>query len=120
MSPWVVLGIAVAGGVGAVLRLVVGGVIQKASPWKFPLGTAVINVVGSFVLGLVMSHALVNAGPAWLAVIGTGLLGGFTTFSTASVDTADLVRGKLWGRAVLNALGVGALAIGAAALGYSL
>ncbi|MDO9396947.1 MAG: CrcB family protein [Herbiconiux sp.] len=118
--PLTILGIAVAGGLGAVARLMVGGHLQQWSGWRFPLGTAVINVCGSFLLGLVMSTAATSFGPAWLAIAGTGFLGGFTTFSTASVDTADLVRGRRLGLALLNAGGVGLLAVGAAAIGYSL
>ncbi|MCS5732789.1 fluoride efflux transporter FluC [Herbiconiux daphne] len=118
--PLTVLGIAVAGGLGAVLRLVIGGHIQQWSGWTFPIGTAVVNVCGSFLLGLVMSAATTSFGPAWLAIAGTGFLGGFTTFSTASVDTADLVRGRHPWRALLNAAGVGLLALAAAAMGYSL
>ncbi|MFB2581667.1 CrcB family protein [Herbiconiux sp. P15] len=119
-DPLVIIGIALAGGLGAVARLVIGGTLQQWSGWKFPIGTAAINVGGSFALGLVMSAATASFAPAWVAIIGTGLLGGFTTFSTASVDTADLVRGRLWGRAVVNAGVVGILSISAAALGYSL
>ena len=120
LAPWAVLAIAVAGGIGAVARLVIGGAVQHRSGMTFPIGTAAINVLGSFALGLVMSSAASSFAPAWVAVIGTGLLGGFTTFSTASVDSADLVRGRLWGRALVNAGLVGVLSIAAAALGYSL
>jgi CrcB protein len=119
-APLTVIAIALAGGVGAVARLVVGGSIQHRSRSRFPIGTAVVNVSGSFLLGLVMSTALTSFAPAWLAIIGTGFLGGYTTFSTASVDTADLVRGRLWGRAAANAGVIGFLSIAAAALGYSL
>ncbi|SDZ43562.1 fluoride efflux transporter FluC [Herbiconiux ginsengi] len=115
-----VFAIAVAGGLGAVARLVVGGAVQHWSRWKFPIGTAVLNVTGSFFLGLVMSAAATSLAPTWLAIVGTGFLGGFTTFSTASVDTADLVRGRLWGQAALNAGVTGLLSIAAAGLGYSL
>ncbi|MFB2555656.1 fluoride efflux transporter FluC [Herbiconiux liangxiaofengii] len=115
-----VLGIALAGGLGAVARLVVGGNLQQWAPTTFPVGTAAINIVGSFLLGLVMSEATASFAPAWLAVVGTGLLGGFTTFSTASVDSADLIRRRLPGRAAVNALVVGCLSIGAAAAGLSL
>jgi CrcB protein len=87
---------------------------------KFPIGTAVVNVSGSFVLGLVMSSAAASFAPAWVAIIGTGLLGGYTTFSTTSVDSADLIQGRLWGRALINVGAVGFLSISAAALGYSL
>jgi CrcB protein len=118
--PLSVLLVALAGGAGAVARLLLGGHLQTASHLTFPIGTAVINVAGSFALGLVMSSALGSVAPAWIAVLGTGFLGGFTTFSTASVDTADLIVGHRWGRAVANAVVVGLLSIGAAALGYSL
>lgn len=115
-----VVAVALAGGVGAVARLVVGGSIQECSGMTFPIGTAVINVSGSFLLGLVMSSATTSFAPAWVAVIGTGLLGGYTTFSTASVDAADLIRGRRWGRALIDAGVVGFLSVSAAALGYSL
>lgn len=119
-APWTILAIALAGGLGAVGRLVIGGNIQQWSGMKFPIGTAVINVSGSFILGLVMSSATASFAPSWLAIIGTGILGGYTTFSTASVDSADLIRGGMWGRALINTGVVGFLSISAAALGYSL
>lgn len=118
--PFTIIAVAVAGGLGAVVRLVVGGHIQHAAGTSFPIGTALINISGSFLLGLVMSAAFASVGPAWLAIAGTGFLGGYTTFSTASVDAADLVRRRHWGRAVLIAGATGVLSIGAAALGYSL
>jgi CrcB protein len=119
-DPLIIIGIALAGGAGAVARLVIGGNLQHSSGWKFPIGTAVVNVSGSFALGLVMSTAMVSFAPGWVAIAGTGFLGGFTTFSTASVDSADLVRGRLWGRAFVNAAVVGVLSIAAAGIGYSL
>jgi len=117
--PLTVLAVTVAGGLGAVLRLVVGGVIQHRTGWSFPIGTMVINISGSFLLGLIMSASDAAAGPTWIAIAGTGLMGGYTTFSTASVDTADLLRGRKWSHAALYAGGTGFLSIAAAALGYS-
>lgn len=67
-----------------------------------------------------MSAATTSFAPAWLAIIGTGFLGGYTTFSTASVDTADLIRSRSWGNAALNAGLTAILSIGAAGLAYSL
>lgn len=119
-APWTVVAVALAGGLGAVARLVIGGNFQHWSRRRFPIGTAVINVSGSLLLGLLMSAAAASIAPAWATIVGTGLLGGYTTFSTASVDSADLIRGRLWGRALVNAGVVGGLSISAAALGYAL
>jgi CrcB protein len=79
---------ALAGGLGAALRLVTDGVVRSVAGTRLPWGTLVINVAGSLALG-----ALVGSEPAarTLTVVGTGLLGGFTTFSTASFETAVLV-----------------------------
>ena len=118
--PLTVIAITVAGGLGAVARLVVGGAIQRAVRTSFPIGTVVINIRGSFLLGLIMSSALAPAGPAWLAIAGTGFRGGFTTFSTASVDSADLLLKRTWMRAAIYAVGTALASFGAAALGYSI
>lgn len=86
---WVLL--AVAGGVGSVLRMWVGILIEKGPRPRIPVGTTVINVTGSFLLGLLTALALDHAGLADLKlIVGVGLLGGYTTFSTASVEIATL------------------------------
>ena len=83
--------IALAGGLGAVLRFVVDGLIARRRHRRVPLGTAVINVTGSFLLGLLTSLALDHVGLSEVkSVVGTGLLGGYTTFSTASVEAVTL------------------------------
>ena len=112
MTPLLFLLTAAAGGIGAALRFVLDGVIRSRFP-AFPIGTLVINVSGSFVLGLVTSFALGDVlPPEALTVLGVGLLGGFTTFSTASFETVRLVGAAL-------AVGVGMLiaSVLAAALG---
>jgi fluoride exporter len=109
--------IAVGGGVGAIGRFVLDGAI-KARVGGFPLGTVVINVSGSLLLGLLTG--LGEAGtlplPA-VAVLGTGMMGGYTTFSTASVETVQLFRSGRIRTAVLNGLGMLVVSVGAAALG---
>jgi CrcB protein len=106
----------VAGGVGASLRLIVDGVVRTLAGNRLPWGTLTINVAGSLGLG-----ALFGAEPSALvaAVVGTGLLGGFTTFSTASFETAVLVleRRRLAGLAY--AVGTLTAAVAAAMLGYT-
>ena len=120
LLPFTVIAVTIAGGLGAVARLVLGGAIQQVVRTSFPVGTAVINISGSFLLGLVMSSALTSAGPAWLAIAGTGFCGGFTTFSTASVDSADMLLNRRWVAASIYAVGTGLASFAAAALGYSI
>lgn len=83
--------VAVAGGVGAVLRMWLGTLVERVNRLPVPLGTTVINVTGSFLLGLLTALVLDHAGLTDLKlVLGVGLLGGYTTFSTASVEVANL------------------------------
>jgi CrcB protein len=118
MPVWVVVGLSVAGGLGAVARLLLDAAIKLRIRRRFPIGTMVINVSGSFLLGLVtglaVSHALE---PEWRIIIGTGLLGGYTTFSTASFETVRLALERRWGAAALNGLGMMLGAFLAAGLG---
>ncbi|MGL3200251.1 MULTISPECIES: fluoride efflux transporter CrcB [Curtobacterium] len=117
MNPLELLLVAVGGGIGAALRFLLDGAV-KARVTGFPLGTLVINVSGSFVLGV-----LTGAGQSGalalpvVAVLGTGMMGGYTTFSTASVETVQLLRSGKSRLAVLNGLGMLVVSVGAAALG---
>ena len=116
---WVLL--AVAGGVGSVLRMWVGILIEKGPRPRIPVGTTVINVTGSFLLGLLTSLALDHVGLADLTpILGVGLLGGYTTFSTASVEVANLALSKTPPGgilAVLHGASMLLLAAGAGAFG---
>ncbi|HET9729836.1 MAG TPA: CrcB family protein, partial [Acidimicrobiia bacterium] len=82
------LGIAVAGAFGAVARFGVDAAVAPRMPSHFPGGTLVINVTGSFVLGLITGAAMYHglSHDARL-VTGTGFCGGYTTFSTFAVET---------------------------------
>lgn len=112
-----VLLIAVAGGIGAGLRFVLDGTVKARVHTSLPPGTMLINVLGSFVLGVITGLAGSVLPAEAVTVLGTGLLGGFTTFSTASLETVTLARRGRWGLAAVNALGMLALAFAAAALG---
>jgi len=113
----VVCAASLAGGVGASLRLIVDGVVRSVAGSRLPWGTLVINVTGSLALG-----ALFGSQPSALvaAVVGTGLLGGFTTFSTASFETAVLVLERRPLAGLAYAVGTLLAAVGAAALGFAL
>ncbi len=121
MSAAVVTGIAVAGGAGAAARFVVDGAVTARRTGKFPVAILGINVVGSFVLGvllgLVQSH---GASDALLAVLGTGFCGGFTTFSTTSFASVRLAQDGSHTLAAYNVLGTLALCTAAAAGGLAL
>jgi len=118
MTALLVLAVAAAGGVGAVARLVLDGLLRARVRIAYPLGTTVINVTGSFLLGLVTGLALAHGLPAeWRAVLGTGFLGGYTTFSTASYETVRLAQQRRYRAAFVNGVGMLVLALAAAGLG---
>jgi CrcB protein len=109
----VVLGAAV----GAPLRYATDRVVQSRHDTGFPWGTFAVNVVGSFVLGVVVGAA---ASPALVALIGTGFCGALTTYSTFGYETVQLARGGSKLFAVFNALGSVLAGLGAAGLGLAI
>lgn len=112
------LAVALGGGVGATGRMVLDGAVKARAGGGYPWGTAVINVTGSFLLGLVTGLAAAHGlGAGWGAVLGTGVLGGYTTFSTASFETVRLAQERRWRAAVANGFGMLVLALAAALLG---
>lgn len=87
-------GVGIAGALGAVSRYLIGRAIAERAGSQFPFGTLLINVSGSFVIGLLF--ALTGRGalsPEWQTVLATGFLGGYTTFSTMSWEGVQLARG---------------------------
>lgn len=98
-----VLIVAVAGGVGSALRYVVDHSLPAPVRERYPWGTMLVNLTGSFLLGLVTG--LAPAGP-WGVVVATGLLGGYTTFSTASLESVRLLTEKRWAAALAHGPGM--------------
>lgn len=106
---------ALAGGLGASLRFVADGLVRSLLGDRLPWGTLLINIVGSAALGGLMGAGV---GDQTAQVVGTGLIGGFTTFSTASYESAALALEKRWASALAYAAGTLVLSVGAAALAY--
>jgi CrcB protein len=116
-----ILLLGLAGGLGAGTRFAVDGIVRSKIRTALPVGTIAINVTGSFLLGLVAGAVMVHAAPVELqAIAGTGFLGGYTTFSTASFETVRLIQSRRTGLALLNGVGTAVAGIGAAAAGLAL
>ena len=120
MSVWVFVGAALAGGVGAGLRYLVDVLVVGGRPRRLPLGILVVNVTGSFALGVLtgLGAGMVGGDLAW--VIGVGLLGGYTTFSTVSLESVLLMRAGEARRGWMNAVGTLLIGVAAAAAGLAI
>lgn len=112
MSPILFLGAALAGGLGAVLRYLLDLGVARLAGRRFPWGILLVNLTGSFGLGLVTT-----ALPDAAFLLGAGLLGGYTTFSTAMLDTVALWRDGERPASAFNAVGMLVLGLAAAGLG---
>ena len=102
------------GAIGALCRHYVASFVDSE---RFPLGTLTVNVVGSFVLGVV---TFAGVGSDLLFLVGTGACGSFTTFSSFSFDTVHLWETGQRGKAALNAVVNLAGALVAIAIAYGL
>lgn len=119
MTPGIFLLLCVAGGVGAGTRFVVDGLIRSRVKTTFPWPTAIINMSGSLVLGIITGLVVSRiASTDVSAVIGTGFLGGYTTFSTASSETVQLIREKKYSTAFAYSIGVLVVSVALAYAGY--
>ena len=86
--------IALGGAAGSVARYLLGILLQARSGSVFPIGTLVVNITGSFLLGFLLRYALGNASvsPEVRALVTTGFCGGYTTFSTFSLETIAMIE----------------------------
>ncbi len=109
--------VGLAGGLGAMVRFSLDSWVTARWRAPLPVGTVVVNVTGSLLMGLLTGWALRSDGGAVLAVLGIGFLGGYTTFSTASVEAARLARSGRGATALLHALLMVLLGLSAAFAG---
>lgn len=114
MNPLEVLAVALAGGVGAGLRWMIDAALRRSRGLPWPI--LLVNVSGCYVMAI-LATAFAGAGSPILTVVTTGLLGGYTTFSTVSVDTVELWLAGRRVAAVGNGVGTLLLCVLAAALG---
>jgi CrcB protein len=110
-------GVSVLGGLGAVARFELDELVQRRLDTGFPLGTLVVNGLGSFLLGLLTGLGI---GGDALLLAGVAALGSFTTFSTWMLETQRLAEDGEGGPALANVLGSVAVGLAAAGAGWAL
>lgn len=115
---WICLG----GAIGTGARYLVSVGMLRWFGSAFPFGTFVVNVLGSFALGLLVQ---LGASAEWTSptlrlALTTGLLGGFTTYSTFSYETMGLLQEKAWSTAGLNVALTVTVCLTASFLGFGL
>ncbi len=111
------ISVALGGAIGASARYLTNVAVARAVGFGFPLGTMVVNVVGSFLMGVLVVVLARKGGNAFAPFLMTGVLGGFTTFSAFSLDTLTLAERGAFGQAGLYAGLSVALSLGAIVLG---
>ncbi|AUG30897.1 MULTISPECIES: fluoride efflux transporter CrcB [Microbacterium] len=119
MSAVEVAALIVGGGLGAGARYLMDAAVMRGRSGAFPVGILLVNVLGSFLLGLLTGLGT-SVAPVWMSILGVGVLGGFTTFSTVSTETALLAERGRRDWAWINLLGTLVLSLAAAALGLLL
>ncbi|MGN6484175.1 MAG: fluoride efflux transporter CrcB [Thermomicrobiales bacterium] len=115
---WIGLGAAL----GANLRYLVGRLMAEWLGVGFPWGTLTINVTGSFLIGVIATllGERLDVGPEWRLFLVVGVLGGYTTFSTFSLDTINLMSADRWLAGIAYILGSVLLGLAACVLGIML
>ncbi len=96
--------VAVGGAMGSTARYAVGLQAMRLLGSRWPYGTLTVNVVGGLLMGVLaawLAHAMPPEQERWRVLIGVGVMGGFTTFSAFSLETALMIERRAWGEAGL-------------------
>ncbi len=113
-----VLWVALGGAVGSALRYLVGlGAIRVFGVTAFPLGTFAVNVVGSVLLGVLVTKFGTTGSPAMRLALTTGAMGGFTTYSTYNLEVHRMLADGRFGLAAAYAAATFVVCLGATAVG---
>ena len=113
--------VALAGALGALARYAVHAMVQSRTASQFPYGTAVVNLTGSFVLGLIVGLVTYQGLDAEVrTVVGTGFIGAYTTFSSFSYETFGLFEDGATPAALVNAFGSVVAGLALATAGFAL
>jgi CrcB protein len=99
-----ILLVALGGAVGSIARYLMASRIQTATGWQFPLGTVLVNILGCFLIGILYVLLVARPDPKHelRALLITGVMGGFTTFSSFSLETVTMAMNGNYGGATLN------------------
>ncbi len=102
MQLYLLMAVGAGGFVGAILRFLISGFVQKIMPTLFPIGTLSVNILGSFIIGFMVFYFESVVAPYQKAIVITGMLGALTTFSTFSLETVTMLQNGLLGRVAIN------------------
>jgi CrcB protein len=113
--------ISLGGALGTAARYLLSAWMLRALGPAFPYGTLAVNVIGSFLLGAIMHTGLQTTlvSPTARLVLGTGVMGGFTTYSTFNYETLQYLQTGAWALAGLNVLTTLLACLAAGALGIA-
>ena len=107
------------GAVGSLARYIVSGIPYRFVNTIFPWGTLAVNLIGSFFIGLLWGiFEEQNLSPNFRSLVFVGFLGGFTTFSTYSLETLNFLRDGEYKLGLVNVLANNSLGIGLAFVGF--
>ncbi|MGI6257544.1 MAG: fluoride efflux transporter FluC [Anaerovoracaceae bacterium] len=109
--------VAVGGAFGALTRLMAVTLIRMVWGKRFPVGTLIVNVSGSFLMGIFLGIQLSSQ---MFLLLGTGMLGGFTTFSTAHYEAAAMLKERRMGKLFLYTILTYGLSMGCGIMGMVL
>lgn len=114
--------IAAGSAAGGVARFLLGTMLQQRAGTTFPVGTLVVNLTGSLLLGFLLRWALgmPSVSPEVRAMLTTGFCGGYTTFSTFSYETMAMVEEGDWRRAALYVAASVVLSVAGAFMGMAM
>jgi CrcB protein len=117
-----VLAISIAAILGANLRYLLSRVAAREFGPVFPFGTLIINIVGSFIVGLfvIWTTERVLVDPRWRLLVVVGFCGSFTTFSSYAFETMSFFEHGQWGLMLANIFGNNLLCLGGALAGMAL